>query len=78
MFVTTMQIVGRAKLGWQAFADALLVIPKTLAANSGLPTLATYRMRFYLTRLFSKYMSCLPLDHHSNCDTNPHNLDSRG
>lgn len=27
---------GRAKLGVQAFADALLVIPKTLAANAGL------------------------------------------
>ncbi|GAK64036.1 t-complex protein 1, zeta subunit [Moesziomyces antarcticus] len=26
---------GRAKLGVQAFADAMLVIPKTLAANSG-------------------------------------------
>jgi T-complex protein 1 subunit zeta len=29
-------VTGRAKLGVQAFADALLVIPKTLAANSGL------------------------------------------
>lgn len=29
-------IKGRAKLGIQAFADALLVIPKTLAVNSGL------------------------------------------
>jgi len=29
------EVVGRAKLGVQAFADALLVIPKTLAANSG-------------------------------------------
>lgn len=27
---------GRAKLGVQAFADALLVIPKTLAVNAGL------------------------------------------
>lgn len=26
---------GRAKMGVQAFADALLVIPKTLAANGG-------------------------------------------
>lgn len=26
---------GRAKLGVQAFAEALLVIPKTLAANAG-------------------------------------------
>lgn len=29
---------GRAQLGVQAFADALLVIPKTLAENSGLDT----------------------------------------
>jgi T-complex protein 1 subunit zeta len=29
-------VQGRAKLGYQAFADSLLVIPKTLAANSGL------------------------------------------
>mmetsp|Transcript_37396 Transcript_37396/g.48107 ORF Transcript_37396/g.48107 Transcript_37396/m.48107 type:complete len:539 (-) Transcript_37396:255-1871(-) len=29
-------VKGRAKLGVQAFADALLVIPKTLAENSGL------------------------------------------
>jgi len=30
------EIKGRARLGVQAYADALLVIPKTLAANSGL------------------------------------------
>ena len=29
-------VSGRAKLGVQAFADALLIIPKTLAQNSGL------------------------------------------
>eukprot|EP01100_Stratorugosa_tubuloviscum_P005012 TRINITY_DN2281_c0_g1_i1.p1 TRINITY_DN2281_c0_g1~~TRINITY_DN2281_c0_g1_i1.p1 ORF type:complete len:531 (-),score=293.70 TRINITY_DN2281_c0_g1_i1:1453-3045(-) len=29
------QVQGRAKLGVQAFADALLIIPKTLANNSG-------------------------------------------
>merc|ERR1711879_164727 len=29
-------VKGRAKLGVQAMADALLIIPKTLAANSGL------------------------------------------
>mmetsp|Transcript_4725 Transcript_4725/g.16623 ORF Transcript_4725/g.16623 Transcript_4725/m.16623 type:complete len:527 (-) Transcript_4725:49-1629(-) len=29
------QMKGRTKLGVQAFADALLIIPKTLAANSG-------------------------------------------
>lgn len=29
------QVKGRAKLGVQAFSDALLVIPKTLASNSG-------------------------------------------
>ena len=30
------QVAGRAKIGVQAFADALLTIPKALAANSGL------------------------------------------
>jgi T-complex protein 1 subunit zeta len=29
------EVAGRAKLGVQAFADALLVVPKVLAANSG-------------------------------------------
>lgn len=29
------QAKGRSKLGVQAFADALLIIPKTLAANGG-------------------------------------------
>jgi T-complex protein 1 subunit zeta len=28
-------VKGKAKMGVQAFADALLVIPKTLAANGG-------------------------------------------
>ncbi|KAJ0977680.1 hypothetical protein J5N97_013154 [Dioscorea zingiberensis] len=31
-------VQGRAQLGVQAFADALLVVPKTLAENSGLDT----------------------------------------
>ncbi|XP_071701832.1 T-complex protein 1 subunit zeta 1-like isoform X2 [Rutidosis leptorrhynchoides] len=31
-------VKGRAQLGIQAFADALLVVPKTLAENSGLDT----------------------------------------
>lgn len=30
-----LQVKGRARLGVQAFADALLVIPKTLATNAG-------------------------------------------
>jgi T-complex protein 1 subunit zeta len=29
------QVKGKAKYGVSAFADALLIIPKTLAANSG-------------------------------------------
>jgi len=33
------EVKGRAKFGVQAFADALLVIPKTLAANSGFDTI---------------------------------------
>jgi len=35
------EVEGRAKLGVRAFADALLVIPKTLATNSGFDTLDT-------------------------------------
>jgi T-complex protein 1 subunit zeta len=35
MFITLKQ---RAQLGVEAFADALLVVPKTLAENSGLDT----------------------------------------
>ncbi|KAB5561098.1 hypothetical protein DKX38_006055 [Salix brachista] len=31
-------VIGRAQLGVEAFADALLVVPKTLAENSGLDT----------------------------------------
>lgn len=31
-------IFQRAQLGVEAFADALLVVPKTLAENSGLDT----------------------------------------
>jgi len=33
------QVSGRVKLGVQAFAEALLVIPKTLATNSGLDSM---------------------------------------
>jgi T-complex protein 1 subunit zeta len=35
------EVKGRARFGVQAFADALLVIPKTLAANSGFDTIDT-------------------------------------
>ena len=35
------QKAGKAKLGIQAFADALLIIPKTLAENSGLDVQTT-------------------------------------
>ena len=31
----TKQVQGKARYGVSAFADALLIIPKTLAANSG-------------------------------------------
>ena len=40
---------GRAKMGVQAFADALLVIPKTLAANGGFDVqdvVASLQVRF--------------------------------
>jgi len=35
------EVAGRAKIGVQAFADALLVIPKTLAQNSGFDSQTT-------------------------------------
>jgi T-complex protein 1 subunit zeta len=35
------EVAGRAKLGVQAFAEALLIIPKTLATNSGFDALDT-------------------------------------
>jgi T-complex protein 1 subunit zeta len=34
-------LTGRSKYGVKAFADALLVIPKTLATNSGFDTIDT-------------------------------------
>jgi T-complex protein 1 subunit zeta len=38
MNVVKKTVQGRAQLGVEAFADALLVVPKTLADNSGLDT----------------------------------------
>jgi len=35
------QVTGRAKLGVQAYADALLVVPKVLAENSGFDAIDT-------------------------------------
>ena len=35
LFQESKKVKGKAKYGVSAFADALLVIPKTLAANSG-------------------------------------------
>ena len=43
------KVKGKAKFGVQAFAEALLVIPKTLAANSGHDI---QDCRMYLQRLF--------------------------
>jgi T-complex protein 1 subunit zeta len=39
-------VTGRAKLGVEAFANALLVIPKTLAENSGLVRLSSFAFLF--------------------------------
>lgn len=54
---------GRAKLGVQAFADALLTIPKTLAVNAGLDVqdaMVALQVRFF--RTFSLSLSFpLPL-----------------
>ena len=38
------EVKGKAKLGVEAFAKALLVIPKTLAQNSGFDVLASPRI----------------------------------
>jgi chaperonin GroEL (HSP60 family) len=38
LLLTSESWVQRAQLGLEAFAEALLVIPKTLAQNSGLDT----------------------------------------
>ena len=35
-------VEGKVKLGVRAFADALLVIPKTLAENSGFDVMVDY------------------------------------
>lgn len=37
-FILICLLEQRAQLGIEAFADALLVVPKTLAENSGLDT----------------------------------------
>ena len=48
------EVVGKAKLGVMAFAEALLVIPKTLAENSGLDIpVSTYFPFFFCDLLFS-------------------------
>ena len=39
------EVKGKKKLGVEAFGKALLVIPKTLAQNSGFDVLASPRMR---------------------------------
>lgn len=48
------EIKGRAKLGVQAFADALLVIPKTLAINSG------YDPQESIVKLQEEYLQLQP------------------
>ena len=45
----------RAQLGVEAFADALLVVPKTLAENSGLDT---QDVIIALTVDFSRFFFC--------------------
>ena len=42
------EVKGKKKLGVEAFGKALLVIPKTLAQNSGFDVLASPRMRLSL------------------------------
>lgn len=40
-FLKTKEVKGKARFGVKAFAEALLIIPKTLAANGGFDTLET-------------------------------------
>jgi len=48
------EVKGRAKLGVQAFADALLIIPKTLASNSG------YDPQETIVKLQEEYLNLQP------------------
>merc|ERR1719357_1429904 len=48
------EVKGRAKLGVQAFADALLIIPKTLATNSG------YDPQETIVKLQEEYLQLQP------------------
>lgn len=56
MFINLNQ---RAQLGVEAFADALLVVPKTLAENSGLDTqdviiaLKVYNLKLIIHEFFN-------------------------
>lgn len=45
---TRKSVKGKARMGVQAFADALLVIPKTLAANAGFDIMDSCKFSFPL------------------------------
>ena len=52
------QVKGKAKYGVSAFADALLIIPKTLAANAGhdiQDCCKDFFFRFHLTKTDNSY-----------------------
>ena len=44
-------VEGKVKLGVRAFADALLVIPKTLAENSGFDVMVDYWDKELISRI---------------------------
>lgn len=54
------EVQGRVKLGVQAFADALLIIPKTLAANSGfdpIDCIVTLQVRSFVAFVIAPFYS---------------------
>lgn len=59
-------VKGKAKWGVSAFADALLVIPKTLAANSGHDIQDSCKCRWWQDRMYADYWAVAALqDEHA-------------
>lgn len=58
----SINIEQRAQLGVEAFANALLVVPKTLAENSGLDTqdvIISLTVHYLLNLFFNIYVLCV-------------------
>lgn len=56
--VSLREISGKAKFGAQAFAEALLVIPKTLAENSGLDSQVRLKTPYFFTEFMQWCYYC--------------------